>query len=166
LLSLLSGIVPTDPGGTTCSALGARMWNAFLSESDLPNLGYAALEDEHSRIVQVMNELWEAVLARKPISEQRFLLHEFEVYLRINCRSEEELMEHDSYPHARLHTEAHYTMYRRLHDLERILLLQKLEPALQEIREVREILLRHMSEEDMRVARWHHVHNISPDSPD
>ena len=142
------------------------MWSAFISETDLPNLGYSALDDEHDRIVQLMNQLWEAVLAKKPLSEQRFLLHEFEVYLRINCRSEEELMEHDHYPHTHLHTESHHTMYRRLHDLERILLSQRLESSLQEIREVRQILLRHMSEDDVRVARWHRVHNISSDCPD
>jgi hemerythrin-like metal-binding protein len=142
------------------------MWSAFISEDDLPSLGYAALDEEHGRIVQLMNELWESVLGRKPLAEQRFLLHELEVYLRINCRSEEQLMEHDAYPHTHVHEEAHRSLYRRLHDLERILILQRLEPALQEIRDVRQSLLRHMSEEDMRVARWHRIHNISSDSPD
>ena len=142
------------------------MWSAFLSENDLPSLGHAALDEEHERIVQLMNDLWEAILAKKPLAEQRFILHEFEVYLRINCRSEEELMVHDGYPHTRTHTESHHTMYRRLHELERILLTGRMESALQEIREVRHELLRHMSEEDMRVARWHRVQHISPDSPD
>jgi hemerythrin-like metal-binding protein len=143
----------------------ASMWATFVG-NDFPNLGFAALDDEHQQISGLLNELHDAILQSVPVSERRFLLHQFEVYLRMNCRGEEQMMEHDRYPHTLIHRHSHEELYRKLHNFDRILIEAGREDAIQELRSIRQVLVEHVGEEDARIANWHRVHGISPDSPD
>lgn len=142
------------------------MWAAFVSGGDFPSLGHEALDEEHEQIGRLLNELHDAILQRRELGDQRFLLHQLEVYVRINCREEEQMMEHDDYPNRRAHQRAHEAFYRKLHDFEKVLLARKGEGVLDELRAFRHILLEHIKNEDLRIAEWHRVQNISPNSPD
>jgi hemerythrin len=153
--------------GTRLRQVGAKsMWAAFVSGEDFPNLGQEALDDEHEQIARLMNELHDAVVQRRAVPDLRFLLHQLEVYVRINCRGEEQMMEHDDFPNRSAHQKAHEAFYRKLHDLEKVLLSKKGEGFIEELRTFRTILLHHVTQEDSRIANWHRVQSISPDSPD
>lgn len=145
---------------------GAPVWTAFLNPEDFPNLGHAALDDEHAQIARLTSNLHDAMLQNLPTTEQRFLLHELEVNLRVNCRSEEEMMESDRYPNRHAHIKSHELLYAKLHNLDRILIMHNTKAALEALIAVRELLLKHVKQEDHLVARWHRVQHISPDSPD
>lgn len=142
------------------------MWAAFIHSEDFPNLGHAAMDEEHARIAQLMNELHAAIQTNRPPGEQRYLLHQLEVYLRINNRGEEEMMEQDEFPSREAHRRTHQGLYRKLHEFERTLIAADAAASLAELRLIRNILLQHVAEEDLRIASWHRVHTISPDSPD
>jgi hemerythrin-like metal-binding protein len=105
-------------------------------------------------------------MQRRAVPDLRFLLHQLEVYIRINCRGEEQMMERDDFPNRRAHQQAHEAFYRKLHELEKVLLTQKGESIMDELRAFRKILLQHVTHEDSRIASWHRVQCISPDSPD
>jgi hemerythrin len=142
------------------------MWAEFISGEDFPNLGYAALDQEHQQIAILMNNLHNAILQCLPVSEQRFLLHELEVYLRINCRAEEQMMEQDGFPNTLGHKQAHLALIHKLHHFEETVLLQNPAAILEELRFIRQMILQHVQQEDTRIANWHRIQNISPDSPD
>lgn len=142
------------------------MWAAFKQGEDFPDLGHAALDEEHEQISRLLNELQNAIQQRVPPRDQRFLLHQFEVYLRVNCREEEEMMEHDNYPNLKGHRAEHENLYRKLHEFERDLINGKQEESAEHLRNIRYSLLHHVRHEDSRIASWHRVQSISPDSPD
>ncbi len=142
------------------------MWAAFVSCDDFPNLGHEALDDEHKSIVRLMNELHDAILRKATVAEQRRLLHELESYVRVNCRSEEEMMLTDLYPARDQHRKAHDGLYRALYDYQKVLQLGQEAASLQGLRAMRDHFIRHISQDDTRVASWHRISSISSDSPD
>lgn len=144
----------------------AIMWAAFAKPEDFPNLGHEAIDDEHENIARLMNELHDAIHHRVALSEQRRLHHELETYVRVNNRSEEQMMETDSYPNRESHHKAHEAMYRKLYEYEKVLQAGREDASLQGLHALRELLIRHIAQEDSRVASWHRIHNISADSPD
>ena len=113
-----------------------------------------------------IDELRDAIAQRLPPIDQRFLLHELEVDLRNNCQSEEQMMQHDGFPDEQAHRQSHQALYRTLHRLEGVLLGGEIKATLEELRVVRETVENHILQEDARIANWHRVQNISPNSPD
>jgi hemerythrin len=142
------------------------MWAEFITGEDFPTLGYAALDDEHLQIARLMNKLHDAILQCLPVGEQRFILHELEVYFRINCREEEQMMDQDNFPNVRLHKQLHAELIQKLHHFEGTVLSENPSLMLEELRFIRHTLLHHIKQEDTRIADWHRIQNISPDSPD
>jgi hemerythrin-like metal-binding protein len=142
------------------------MWSASRTGGDFPDLGNVALDEEHEAMMRHIDELRDAVAQALPPGDQRFLLHEFEVDLRNNCHSEEEMMQHDGFPEEQAHRQAHQALYRALHRLEWVLLGGEVEAAFEELRVIRETVQNHISQDDARIANWHRLQNISPDSPD
>jgi hemerythrin len=143
-----------------------HVWAAFVSGEDFPNLGHEALDEEHRNIVRLLNDLHDAILQNQPIANQRFLLHQLESYLRVKCRSEEEMMQNDSYPHLENHRKAHEGLYRNLYEFQKVLSNSKVDDSLNGVRRIRDLLLQHVLHEDSRIASWHRIQNISPDAAD
>ena len=142
------------------------MWVAFANTEDFPNLGHQALDDEHHNIVRLLNELHAAILQRSAITEQRRLLHQLEAYVRVNNRSEEEMMDADLYPSREIHHKAHEAMYRKLSEYAKVLQAGREDESLHGLHAIRELFIHHVSHEDSRVANWHRIRNISDNSPD
>jgi len=86
--------------------------------------------------------------------------------VRINCRGEEEMMASDKYPIIDGHRQDHAELFRKLHTLEGVLLSASSNTALRELQTFRQAFLNHIEHEDARVASWHRIQSISPDSPD
>ena len=61
------------------------MWHTAELEAEDANLGHTALDEEHAMILRHIDELRNAIAAKLPAHDQRFLLHEFEMELRENC---------------------------------------------------------------------------------
>jgi hemerythrin-like metal-binding protein len=142
------------------------VWSASRTAKDFPDLGNVALDEEHEAMMRHIDDLRDAIAQRLPPSDQRFLLHELEVDLRNNCQSEEQMMQHDGFPDEQAHRQSHQALYRTLHRLEGVLLGGEIKATLEELRVVRETVENHILQEDARIANWHRVQNISPNSPD
>ncbi len=142
------------------------MWFVSGTAKDFPDLGNAALDEEHETMMRHIDELRDAIAQHLPPADQRFLLHELEVDLRNNCQNEELMMQHDGFPDEQTHRQAHGALYRILYRLEGVLLGGDVAATLEELRVVRETIQNHILQEDARIAHWHRVQNISPDSPD
>ena len=134
------------------------MWVNSTGADDFPSLGHAALDEEHQQIARLLDGLRDAIARGAERSDQRYLLHELEVYVRINCRGEEEMMAG--------HRQDHAELFRKLHSLEGVLLSASTNTALRELQTFRHAFLNHIQHEDARVASWHRIQSISPDSPD
>jgi hypothetical protein len=109
-----------------------------------------------------LSELRNAIAEKLPANDQRFLLHEFEMELRDNCRGEEQMIALDRFPDR----QDHESLFRLLSRLETTLISGDSETALEEIRPVSKVLFDHITAEDARIASWHRITAITPDSPD
>jgi hemerythrin len=142
------------------------MWAKVLTADDFPDLGHGAIDEEHRLILRHIGELRDALAQKLPPGDQRFLLHEFEMDPRNNCRDEEEVMVLDGFPEYQFHRQAHEALYRMLHRLESVVISGHLKAALEELRAIREVVEHHILHDDSRIAKWHRLKNISPDAPD
>jgi hypothetical protein len=109
-----------------------------------------------------LSELRNAIAEKLPANDQRFLLHEFEMELRDNCRGEEQMIALDRFPDR----QDHESLFRLLSRLETTLISGDSETALEEIRPVSKVLFDHITAEDARISSWHRITAITPDSPD
>jgi len=142
------------------------MWAAFAKPEDFPDLGHAAMDDEHENIIRLMNELHDAIFRRSALTDQQRLLHELETYIRVNNRSEEEMMEKDLYPNRETHHKSHESMYKKVYEYGKTLQAGRSDASLNGLHALREILVRHIAQEDSRVASWHRIHSIGGNSLD
>jgi hemerythrin-like metal-binding protein len=141
------------------------MWTEFIGGDDFPALGDAALDEEHRGIAKAMNQLHLAVASEKPVGEQRSILQQFETYFRVNCRKEEMMMEHDSYPNAATHGEAHQTLYKRIELLNANIAAGRPALAIENLKQIRMLLIDHVTKADSLIAAWHRIHCSFSESP-
>jgi hemerythrin-like metal-binding protein len=130
------------------------MWKDCVDLKQLPALGDKALDDEHRAVAAFLTALHDAILTRKSLSDQRMILYETLSYLRVNCTHEEELMQHDKYPNATVHREAHERLHKALRWLDEILITApaSAQAALQDFTVD---LLEHINHDDRLIVVWH-----------
>jgi hemerythrin-like metal-binding protein len=134
------------------------MWTAFIGGDDFPALGDAALDEEHQGIAKAMNRLHLAVAGERPVAEQRSILQQFEDFLRVNCRKEEMMMERDGYPNAASHSDAHQMLYKRIESLDRNIAAGRPALAIENLKQIRTLLIDHVTKADSLIAAWHRIH--------
>jgi hemerythrin len=130
------------------------MW-AGLVRDDVPHDEFeSALEDEHHKILSLVDELREEITNDAAVSEQRCALHLLASFLRMNCLDEEEVMKDCGFPLIRMHKEDHRTQYASLHTIEGSLIAGKKEQALAELKAFHQSLIRHVREQDQDIVDW------------
>jgi hemerythrin-like metal-binding protein len=131
------------------------MWLSIFNPENAPELGEAALDEEHRLIEKYLDRLHAAILMRQSTSDQRLLLHEALSFLRINCSHEEELMMRDLFPHVEEHKGAHQRLFHRGESLDYVLATATCSRSLEVLDDVSNELLQHINQDDRDVVMWH-----------
>jgi hemerythrin len=112
------------------------------------------LEDEHRKIIDLLNELQHQIANAAPVSDQRYALHLMTSYLRANCLGEERIMEDCCLPLARTHNEDHRAHFRAIHMIEANLIAGKTEDAMAALKAFCQTLTCHIRERDQEIVDW------------
>lgn len=131
------------------------MWAAELT-IDAPQLGDLALDDEHQQLLGRLCLLYEALLGQFPPREQRVVLHEFAMFVRVNCQHEEALMCRYEYPLLAAHRDRHHNISRRIGWMEHSLIRSGPQAAVDVLREMASDIVHHIDQEDRDFVTWLH----------
>jgi hemerythrin len=85
--------------GTTVSNIA--QWSDQLS------LGIPEIDGQHRGLLEVINELWDAIVAKADVQRVTHILNELEQYTHAHFTAEEALMRVEDYPSFREHREEH-----------------------------------------------------------
>ena len=119
------------------------MWLSIFNPENAPELGEAALDEEHRLIENFLDRLRAVILMRQSTSDQRLLVHEALSFLRRNCSHEEELMMRDLFPHVEEHKVAHQRLFERWGALDQALVTATYSRSLEVLNDVSDELLQH-----------------------
>ncbi|MCU7920832.1 MAG: bacteriohemerythrin [Candidatus Thiodiazotropha sp. (ex Epidulcina cf. delphinae)] len=86
----------------------------FVSWDDSLSVGIQAIDDEHQKLLTLINNLQTAVLYPTGESFERHALSELVDYTKYHFRREEELMQEYDYPEYELHKRQHHEMIERV----------------------------------------------------
>lgn len=81
--------------------MGFFFWNEEMS------VGVKVLDDDHKRMVGLMNELYDVLVGGKSLDEVDRILAELEDYTTYHFQQEEELFGRTDYPDAEIHKREH-----------------------------------------------------------
>jgi hypothetical protein len=105
------------------------MWASIGAKQVFRVKADSALEDEHRHLIELLDELHHQIVHAAPISAQRFTLHMMGIYLRVNCREEEVMMDECSFPLRGKHEEENRSHFDAIYAIdEQILAFQQEEP--------------------------------------
>jgi hemerythrin len=67
-------------------------------------------------------------------------------------------MEHDGYPNAASHSEAHQALYKRIESLDANIAAGRPALAIENLKQIRALLIDHVTKADSLIAAWHRIH--------
>jgi len=86
----------------------------IIQWSDGLALGIPEIDDQHHELVNIINELWEAIVVRRDQGGVVPILEELEHYTVAHFTAEEVLMRVEHYPHLEAHKVEHQAFVARL----------------------------------------------------
>jgi hemerythrin-like metal-binding protein len=75
--------------------------------SDQLSLGIPEIDGQHRGLLEIINELWDAIVAKADMQRVTHILNELELYTHAHFTAEEALMRVEDYPSFRAHREEH-----------------------------------------------------------
>jgi hemerythrin len=133
------------------SAVAGR--NVLLSWQDDFNVGINAVDDQHRRLVELINVLWEATIYGASVETLLKHIDELERYTGYHFADEEAAMAAAGYPDLESHRDAHKGFIMRVAK-ERHRVVQNGYVALDLVRFLQEWLIEHIAGLDKRYAQY------------
>lgn len=91
---------------------------AFITWDDSLDVGVAAFNDDHRRLVGMVNELHAGIVSGLGISQMTYILDGLVDYTRTHFKREEELMTKHAYPGLKAHRREHYDLMVQVADFQ------------------------------------------------
>lgn len=121
--------------------------------SDALSLGMPDIDGQHKGLLDVIDELWVAVLSKFESQHIARILNELDHHSRTHFSAEEALMRVDGYPNFDDHREDHATFTNHL-SMARAKLSAGEFPAVDLLRHLNESMVRHIESHDRDYARF------------
>ncbi len=131
------------------------MWINFFGSGDYPTIGIVALDYEHQRIAAAFSRLFDAITAQKPLTDLKEASEGLRIFFSKNCREEEAMMLHDQFPFSEEHKMQHEKLQQQLKEFQAWIGTVDSARLLQQLCDIKNEIIRHISEEDSKLAKWH-----------
>jgi hemerythrin len=130
----------------------------FLTWRDDWNLGIEEIDQQHLRLVELLNQVADFVMSKAPASSDdaeamRLLLH-LQDQTRQHFRDEEDYMEAHEYPYVTRHHREHALLQAELKDLIRVIEEGERRLDIQTLTSLKYWLIDHVIVSDMAIARY------------
>jgi hemerythrin len=86
--------------------------------SDNLSVGIAEIDDQHKKLVEMLNKMHDAILDHRGSAAARPILNEMAEYTRVHFATEESLMRATAYPHYEAHKQQHEDLIAQVQDLQ------------------------------------------------
>jgi hemerythrin-like metal-binding protein len=83
---------------------------AFMTWNDKLSVGVVALDNDHKKMIVLLNELYDGIVAEQGKAVLGGILEQLKEYTRYHFRHEEELMERSGYLDAEIHKREHHEL--------------------------------------------------------
>lgn len=114
----------------------------------------SAIENEHSKQIQMINLLTQAVIENKAQAEKEAILDQLIDFSQVHFSSEKMIMREYSYDRYEEHDKDHEALIERLNKLKSQVHSNSNGLDLQTLNSLRNMLLRHISSQDLRFATF------------
>lgn len=122
---------------------------AFITWDDTLDVGVAAFNEDHRRLVGMVNELHAGIVSGLGISQMTYILDGLVDYTRTHFRREEELMAKLAYPDLKAHRREHYDLMVQVADFQARLREGKASFTIELMSFLRDWLVTHIKGTDM-----------------
>jgi hemerythrin len=128
-------------------------------------IGVSRLDEQHQRLVDLLNRMHEAIVAQRPLEEVQALAAELTLHTRLHFLYEEMIMEGAEYPLLSDHRFRHAEFTEGLLRLQKRLKLDVRKQFREIVRYELEWISAHLEESDEAFAAWLRAGGNSGDSP-
>jgi hemerythrin len=91
---------------------------SLITWSEEISVGVSALDDEHKRVVEMLNDLYDALREDKGQEVIGDILASLEAYAAMHFKHEEDLFKETAFPHIDEHIKEHQSAMSRIHDFQ------------------------------------------------
>ena len=123
---------------------------AFMEWSDKLSVGIKSIDDQHKKLVSMVNELHDAMSERKGSEVLEGILSRLIDYTKSHFKTEEDLMQKHAYPGFVAHKSAHSQLTEKALDLQLDLKAGKAALSIQVFGFLKAWLVNHIQGEDMK----------------
>ncbi len=121
---------------------------------DSYSVGVEKFDEEHKLLVGLINELFEVVRDKKNVDSLQDAIAKLIEYTRMHFADEEEAMEEMAYPYLEEHREIHANLLQQVLEFQEELRSEKEELRTDFYKFLREWLMNHILEEDMKYSTY------------
>jgi hemerythrin-like metal-binding protein len=121
---------------------------------DSYSVGVERFDEEHKQLVELINEMFEMVRDKKSVNHLQDAIAKLIEYTRIHFADEEEAMEEVEYPHLEEHREIHANLLRQVLEFQEELRSGREELKMDLYKFLREWLMNHILDEDMKYSTY------------
>jgi len=125
---------------------------SFVQWSDRLSVGVDVIDDQHKKLVSIINKLYDAMKDRKGSEILGDVLSELIDYTKYHFTTEETLMKDNAYPDYQTHKSSHSQFVERVMDIELELKAGKIALSVQVFQFLIDWLDKHVQEEDNKYA--------------
>jgi hemerythrin len=122
---------------------------AFLTWDDTLDVGVAVFNEDHRRLVGLVNELHAGIVSGLGISQMTYVLNGLVEYTRTHFKREEDLMAKHDYPGLKAHRREHYELMVQVSEFQGRLKEGKASFTLELMSFLRDWLMNHIRGTDM-----------------
>ncbi len=124
----------------------------FVQWSDRFSVGMDVIDDQHKKLVSIVNRLYDAMRDGKGSEILGDVLSELIEYARYHFTTEEAMMKDNAYPDYHSHKSAHSMLVEKVMDLELDLKAGKIALSVQVFQFLKDWLINHIQGEDKKIA--------------
>jgi hemerythrin len=127
---------------------------AFVQWSDRLSVGIEAIDDQHKKLVSIVNRLYNAMKEKKGSEILGDVLSELIEYTKYHFTTEETVMKNNAYPHYLSHKSSHSQLVEKVMDLDIELKAGKIALSVQVFQFLKDWLVNHIQGEDKKYAPY------------
>ena len=127
---------------------------AFVQWSDRLSVGVDVIDEQHKKLVSIINKLYDAMKDRKGSGILTEVLSELIEYTKYHFTTEEALMKGNAYPNYQAHKSSHSQLVEKVMDLELDLKAGKIALSVQVFQFLKDWLVNHIQGEDKKYTPY------------
>jgi hemerythrin len=127
---------------------------AYIEWNDSYSIGVKAMDDQHKKLVDIINQLHDAMKAGQASKEAPNILKELIEYTSFHFGAEENLIKKESYPDFQNHKKLHEDLVQQINKYQAEIATKSMTIGVKLSEFLKDWLLTHILDEDMKYGKF------------